>query len=70
MMDVTTLSVGALIFFFIVMLALLAFWIWMFADMLGSRMQKMTKGIWAVLFVFTYIAAIVWFFVRPKRRRR
>lgn len=57
------LVIAAVIFFFI-------FWLWMLVDMFRSKIPGWAKGLWFVLFLVTWVAALIWVFVRPKKRRR
>lgn len=54
----------------VVGILLLAFIVWQFFSMLGSRINKTQKGLWIVAFVVaTLLTAIAWFFVKPKKKR-
>ena len=52
--------------FLVALIAFFVFVIWMFVDMcLSKKLNKMTKGIWIVLFLITAgLTSIVWAFVR------
>lgn len=69
--DQLTQNKGVFITAIIVGVLLLIFSFMQFFSMLRSKIPKTQKGLWILFFlVATFLTAIVWFFVKPKRKRR